>query len=292
MFKFEGKHFLEPPRCSAFLITIYGDVVEPRGGVLWMGNLIDLCAVLGFNGTLVRTSMSRLVAAGQLQGERIGRKSYYRLQEHTREYFHRVGESLFNPQPPSNEWFIVARRDIENDQSYLENGFAVLNRHMVIGSKHAKQPSDGLVFEANIVRTERCLKEFVANFWDLTSLQRRYETFFDHYSNLLKQEAIAELTPFDCLIARLALVHDFRLILQGDPHLPKEALPQPWAGDIAHVLFAKLYLALTPKVEQMIARDLRGDKGSLVQTSVDTDQRIINLQGFIARKDNLSAKDQ
>jgi len=26
-----------PPNAAAFIVTIYGDVVDPRGGVLWMG---------------------------------------------------------------------------------------------------------------------------------------------------------------------------------------------------------------------------------------------------------------
>lgn len=68
--------FEPSPRCASFIVTIYGDVVEPRGGILWMGNLIDLCAVAGLNESLVRTSVSRLVSAGQLIGVREGRKSY------------------------------------------------------------------------------------------------------------------------------------------------------------------------------------------------------------------------
>ncbi|HEY6919203.1 MAG TPA: PaaX family transcriptional regulator, partial [Tabrizicola sp.] len=32
---------------AAFIVTIYGDVVVPRGGVLWTGTLIDLCSRVG-----------------------------------------------------------------------------------------------------------------------------------------------------------------------------------------------------------------------------------------------------
>lgn len=28
------------PRCASFIVTIYGDVVDPRGGVLWIGNIM------------------------------------------------------------------------------------------------------------------------------------------------------------------------------------------------------------------------------------------------------------
>lgn len=60
-------------KAAGFIVTIYGDVVEPRGGVVWTGNLIETCAAAGISETLVRTAVSRLVAAGQLSGEREGR---------------------------------------------------------------------------------------------------------------------------------------------------------------------------------------------------------------------------
>lgn len=54
-------------------MTIYGDVVEPRGGIARIGNPIETCAEVGISENLVRTAVSRLVAAGQLSGEREGR---------------------------------------------------------------------------------------------------------------------------------------------------------------------------------------------------------------------------
>lgn len=54
-------------RSAPFIVTIYGDVVVPRGGVLWTGTLIDICARVGINESLVRTAVSRLVAAGSLR---------------------------------------------------------------------------------------------------------------------------------------------------------------------------------------------------------------------------------
>lgn len=52
-----------PLRAASFIVTIYGDVVEPRGGAIWIGNLIEICAGVGISETLVRTAVSRLVAA-------------------------------------------------------------------------------------------------------------------------------------------------------------------------------------------------------------------------------------
>lgn len=35
------------PTATTFIVSIYGDVVAPRGEVLWMGNVIALCAGVG-----------------------------------------------------------------------------------------------------------------------------------------------------------------------------------------------------------------------------------------------------
>ena len=34
---------------AAFIVTVYGDIVVPRGGMLWTGTLIDLCARVGIS---------------------------------------------------------------------------------------------------------------------------------------------------------------------------------------------------------------------------------------------------
>ena len=64
----------------------------PRGGVLWTGTLIELCGSAGINESLVRTAVSRLVAAERLAGERIGRRSYYRLAEAARAEFQQAAD--------------------------------------------------------------------------------------------------------------------------------------------------------------------------------------------------------
>ena len=74
-------------RANGFIITVYGDVAEPRGGRLWMATLIEICGSVGISETLLRTAVSRLVAAGRLEGARVGRRSSYRLTEAARREF-------------------------------------------------------------------------------------------------------------------------------------------------------------------------------------------------------------
>jgi phenylacetic acid degradation operon negative regulatory protein len=92
---------------AAFIVTIYGDVVVPRGGVVWTGTLIELCAEVGISETLVRTAVSRLVAAEQLAGERIGRRSFYRLRTSAVQTFMQAADLLYGPDRPAQGWQIL-----------------------------------------------------------------------------------------------------------------------------------------------------------------------------------------
>jgi len=50
-----------PVRAGSLIITVYGDVIHPRGGNVWLGSVMKLVAPMGINERLVRTSVYRLV---------------------------------------------------------------------------------------------------------------------------------------------------------------------------------------------------------------------------------------
>ena len=58
---------------------IFGDGLEPRGGEIWLSNLIALAQPLGVNERLVRTSVYRLAQENWLERTASGRRSYYGL---------------------------------------------------------------------------------------------------------------------------------------------------------------------------------------------------------------------
>src|ERR1700760_1744890 len=69
----------KPLRGGSLLITIFGDSIAPRGGVVTLGSLIQLAAPFGLTERLVRTSVARLAQDGWLAARRDGRLSEYRL---------------------------------------------------------------------------------------------------------------------------------------------------------------------------------------------------------------------
>ena len=54
----------KPLRTGSLIVTIFGDSVAPRGGVVSLGSLIGVLDPLGISHRLVRTAVYRLVQEG------------------------------------------------------------------------------------------------------------------------------------------------------------------------------------------------------------------------------------
>lgn len=257
-------------RSASFIVTVYGDVVVPRGGVLWTGTLIEICDRVGISESLVRTAVSRLVAASQLQGERAGRRSYYRLDASARQEFERAATLLYAPDPAARGWQILHAPGLDDDQA----------RHLRLGrmgggvfirpDRGQPVPPGALLFSAS---DPQPLAE-VARFWDLSALQARY---LDMLARFGPVEQAAGLSDETSLVIRLLLVETYRHVLLRDPRLPKGALPPEWQGSAARALFDRLYARLTPAAERHIAARFEGVDGPLPAQSQMTRTRLAGM---------------
>lgn len=277
------------PRAASFIVTIYGDVVEPRGGLLWMGTLIDICADVDISETRVRTAVSRLVAAGQLQGERAGRRSFYRLTPTARADHARAAETLFDPPPPSERWRILCADDAPVDDM-IRAGFAALGPGLFIGPDHAGAAAPpGLMFRAEVAQGGALLRAFAGDRWDLATHAQAYREFLDRFAPLgraLPTLPDATLAPRRALILRLALVHSYRYALLRDPRLPPEALPPGWPGAAASALFARLYLRLSGAADSFVGEHFQDAGGPLPATTAETRKRLRGIARMRAAAEN------
>lgn len=274
-----------PLKAAGFIVTIYGDVVEPRGGVVWTGNLIETCADVGISETLVRTAVSRLVAAGQLSGEREGRLSFYRLAAQARAEFAAATRMLFGP-PEVADWHFVQLTGAAPDEAMqvLERaGHARLGPRLAVGARAMpplKQPA--VVFRAEVVRGETDLGAFAADHWNLARHIEAYRGFVYRFGRLAAVLAAGtRLSAAESLAARLVLVHQFRLVVLRDPRLPQEALPADWPGEEARRLFNDLYLRLSPEADLHVARHFVTANGALPEASEATLRRLSLLRDAI-----------
>ena len=75
----EALHEEGRPRVWSLVVTIFGDAVAPRGGRIATARLGEVTARIGVGEGALRTALSRLVADGTLERDRIGRASFHRL---------------------------------------------------------------------------------------------------------------------------------------------------------------------------------------------------------------------
>ncbi|ASY60137.1 Phenylacetic acid degradation operon negative regulatory protein PaaX (plasmid) [Sinorhizobium sp. CCBAU 05631] len=267
-----------PLKAAGFIVTIYGDVVEPRGGVVWIGNLIDTCAAVGISETLVRTAVSRLVAAGQLLGEREGRRSYYRLSKAAGSDFAAAARIIFGS-AQAESWQLVhlsGARAEERMQALERAGYARLDPRLAIGPARERPGSaDALVLRADSPDS-KALAAFVQTYWDLAPHAAAYRRFIDQFAPvvLLAQS----LAPAAALTMRLLLIHRFRTVLLHDPRLPSAALPEDWPGMEARRLFAALYRLLSPLADAHIGQTFVSGSGPLPDVTEETERRLALLE--------------
>lgn len=265
-------------RAPAMIVTIYGDIVVPRGGVLWMGTLVEICARLGISETLVRTAVSRLVAAEQLAGERDGRRSYYRLASGARTEFAAAARLLYGPQSPAGG-FLVHHAPGLADETARRAGLGRIGPDLYLRPDHpGNVPVPGLTFRAGVIKDGALLPDYAATLWNLRSFADEYQAMIDLFSPLLAALERGEtLLSADSVSARLLLVQAYRAVLLRDPRLPAEALPGDWPGPAARRLFGRLYRALSPSADGYIGAQFEGRDGPLPAQTEETAARLQSL---------------
>src|SRR6266576_3488989 len=85
-----------PIRGGSLLVTIFGDAIAPRGGVVTLGSLIKLAGPFGLTERLVRTSVARLAQDGWLVARRDGRLSEYRLAPQGQQRFAEATQRIYS----------------------------------------------------------------------------------------------------------------------------------------------------------------------------------------------------
>ncbi|NML74808.1 PaaX family transcriptional regulator [Rhizobium sp. S-51] len=267
-------------RASAMIVTIYGDIVVPRGGVLWMGTLVEICARLGISESLVRTAVSRLVAAEQLVGERDGRRSYYRLASGARIEFLAAARLLYGPWVPP-DGFLIHHAPGLADEVVRRMSLGRMGPDLYLRPDHPENVALlGLTFHAAVPRDGAALAAYAATLWNLPSFADAYQAMIELFSPLADALDRGErLAPVDAVSVRLMLVQAYRSVLLRDPRLPPDALPPTWPGPVARRLFRSLYLALSPSADAHIAAHFEGRDGHLGAETDETRARRQSLAG-------------
>ncbi|WP_296640111.1 PaaX family transcriptional regulator [Roseinatronobacter sp.] len=246
-----------PLRSGAFIVTVFGDVAFPGGGELWIGHLIDLCAELGISETLVRTSVSRLVAAGQLIGTRRGRRSYYALSPNAQEEFERAAQVIYTA-PQDRPWRFLFFPGGHTPDLLERLGMAAISAQLGFGPARTEVPDGSVAFTAYADGSGSDLSAMLAQVYPLDALAQDCNGFLN-LAQAMTTLAIPD--PKTALQARLVLTHAWRKIALRAPRLPAHLLPQGHPEPDARTAFGQRYLALCPAAEQHARAILTLDDG-------------------------------
>jgi len=272
-----------PPRTKSMVMTLFGDVIVPHGGEVWLGSLIALLAPFGMGERLVRTSVFRLAEEGWLNARREGRRSRYMLDETSAPRFKRAYQRIYTPVHRNwdQRWtlvFALAGSITAEQRASLRSelhwhGYAMVAPFVFA---HPIPDVDTLadilqrvgvqdsVFVATLAEPAfiqaRPLGDLVDACWELGKVIANYERFLGDFGALpalLKAETA--LTPQRAFVVRELTIHAYRRIYLHDPELPLELLPAQWPGKTAFELCHDVYQATYQAAEQFVLDTLHED---------------------------------
>jgi len=283
--RIESHRALPRVHATSLIVTVLGDVVQPRGGRIWLGSLIRLLQPLALNERLVRTAVFRLVQQQWLRSESLGRRADYLLTDIGRRRFDDAASRIYASHPPAwdRRWRLLLvvgeeepklRERIHRSLSW--QGFGSLGSachvhptadlHGALDALVADGLGDHLGHLVPLLAASasagQCADDadLVAQAWDLPSIASSYQGFVDTYQPILRQLRAAGrngLAPQDAFLLRVLLVHDYRRLLLRDPGLPEALLPRHWPGREVRRLCGDLYRRILPPAEQHLDATFR-----------------------------------
>ena len=251
-----------PIRGGSLLITIFGDAIAPRGGIISLGSLIALARPFGLTERLVRTSVARLAGDGWLVARREGRRSDYCLTPTGRDRFAEATSRIYGATPDSwdGHWTLLvlppangARREDLRLLGFgqISPGVFAHPNWSIEEARAALRGLDGLLLKSTS-EGSAADRHLVATGWDLGDLTRRYTRFVDTFTPVV--EAVeSTLNEEAAFVVRTLLIHEYRKIHLRDPLLPPALLPDDWVGSTAYDLSRRLYSTVFPAAERYLS---------------------------------------
>jgi len=278
----------DPPRARSLLVTVWGDALEPHGGVVWLSSLIRLMAPFGINERLVRTSVFRLAADGWLAAETVGRQSRYHLTASGARRFADAYRRIYAPPQAhwDGEWEVALvaadlpsalRAQLRDELRWAGFGaFAPgVYAHPAREASAAAPIAAALgVADRVIVLSSRddpqsgtaTLAQAAAAAWDLPALAAAYRRLLSRFGAVIdrfRQGDTALLDAGQCFVVRSLLIHAYRRVLLRDPQLPASLLPPDWPGAAAYALTRDFYRLTHAVAERHLAATCAADGDAL-----------------------------
>lgn len=264
---------------KAIISTIFGDMIVPHGGSIWLGSLVEAGNLFDIGESHARTSILRLSYEGWLHGVRVGKLSYYTMTEESMRDYHTPVYGTPNDNW-SGDWFIFftsaaeipKSQYVKLRQALIWEGVGQLAPHVFV----SLSPENNRVFRildefrvgdrVQILKAHALegkgpdlIRKIVRDAWSIANTEGKYDEFLKRYrpiKHVLDRNADA-LDPESCFVIRALLILEYRLVALRDPHLPATLLPNTWSGHAAFTLCKNLYQQVLSGSEEFLESTIR-----------------------------------
>lgn len=222
------------PRIWSLVITVFGDMVQPRGGRISTARLGRLLGRVGIEGGALRTALSRLSADGWVTSRREGRTSSYTLTARGQKEFGPATLRIYAPPRPGPVpvWTFTPRE--------VPGGLPLAGGSLLPGDVAAKG-----------VRLTGALQPG-PEVWE--GLPPDHRLAVERLAADLRSLSEVPDTPLDAAAARLLLVHRWRRLVLRWPEVPMELMPATMDPQDLHGAVAVTYARLSPLTENWLDR--------------------------------------
>jgi phenylacetic acid degradation operon negative regulatory protein len=289
-----------PLRAGSLLVTLLGDAIAPRGGMIALTSLIELAAPFGLPERLVRTSVGRLANDDWVAAQRSGRSSYYSLTPAGKVRFAEATQRIYAAPPDSwnGQWTLIVippslkkkREHLREELNWL--GFGELTPGVFGHPAHNEdairarlaeiEPGGRLIVIQRAMVTQTSDAQLAALGWDFDELARRYRRFIKTFApanDALPASGAPESDGETAFILRTLLLHEYRKIHLRDPLLPASLLPDEWVGIEAHALCRTLYAKVFAASERYLSATVQTLNGPLPAPAAEIFKRFGGLPG-------------
>lgn len=238
-------------RVWSVVISIFGDLVQPRQQTISVQELLALTGHAGIEENAVRTALSRLAKEGWVERHKDGRHAFYALSDSGKKAFLAATERIYSHSfvSQSAQWnlgyFKNPVGDAKNDMPLaftLSKHWRLINdedAHHFSGSSH-------MLFPTSAVDTPD---------WVLENLLP--EKLTKHYRDLLvdiaplinSRDSIGHMSPLSAVTTRYLLIHAWRRLVLRHPLMPQGLLPLDWPGSLCHQAICSIYPHLVERSE-------------------------------------------